>query len=261
MFETRETATAMRRARGDDFVMALGKRERRKHVTRRDLLAAGRKLFGDRGLYESRVEDLTGYARIAKGTLYLYFNNKDALIQAVVGGAFTDLRYRILDRVGPASDLSERLSLVVGAHFEFFSENPDLMRILHQVRGMLKFNRREWRPLRHALRHHIEFIASLLADSRRGAPPKPQELRHLSWLVFGATSGVASLRASLDPAAAKRPMPSSVVGAVAAMGPAYLGARRTPSARRARTARTAPRRRSGSRPRSRAATGGADHEP
>ena len=44
-----------------------GRREHRKRVTRRELLVAGRKLFGDEGLYESRIEDLTRHAGIAKG--------------------------------------------------------------------------------------------------------------------------------------------------------------------------------------------------
>ncbi|HUK63923.1 MAG TPA: helix-turn-helix domain-containing protein, partial [Dongiaceae bacterium] len=47
-----------------------GRREHRKHATRRELLIAGRRLFAERGLYDSRIEDLSRQAGIAKGTLY-----------------------------------------------------------------------------------------------------------------------------------------------------------------------------------------------
>lgn len=65
----------MRRPGGTPSTSALslpdGRRERRKSITRADLLKAGRRLFSQKGLYESHVEDLTEIAGIAKGTFYL----------------------------------------------------------------------------------------------------------------------------------------------------------------------------------------------
>ena len=48
------------------------------------MIRSARRLFAERGLTESRIEDLTQVAGIAKGTLYTYFADKDALIVAVM---------------------------------------------------------------------------------------------------------------------------------------------------------------------------------
>lgn len=40
--------------------------------------------FGERGLAGARLEDIAKRARVAKGTIYLYFPNKEALFQEMV---------------------------------------------------------------------------------------------------------------------------------------------------------------------------------
>ena len=68
-----------------------GRREQRKHVTRRELLLAGRRLFGERGLYDPRIEDLAHAAGMAKGTLYGFLASRDVLIEAGVSAGFSEL--------------------------------------------------------------------------------------------------------------------------------------------------------------------------
>lgn len=175
-----------------------GRREARKHVTRRELLAAGRRLFGEQGLYESRIEDLSRHAGIAKGTLYGYFDNKEQLIEAVVSQGFSELLGHAHRSVQAAKGYPDSISRLVSAHFEFFGENPDLMRIFHQVRGLLKFNRSGSVRLRAVLDSYLTGLGDLLAlhhpdPKARGS----HSSRELAVLMFGAISGISSMRASL----------------------------------------------------------------
>src|SRR5690349_16106069 len=105
-----------------------GRRFLRKEITRRELMRAGRKLFSEKGLYESRIEDLTGTAGIAKGTLYLYFRNKEALVLDVTSEGYDELRDHILRSLGSARTTHGLIKAMVRAHLEFFVENPDLVR-------------------------------------------------------------------------------------------------------------------------------------
>ncbi|MBK7369219.1 MAG: TetR/AcrR family transcriptional regulator [Candidatus Eisenbacteria bacterium] len=104
--------------------MTRGRREHRKHLTRQELLAAGRRLFGEQGLYESRIEDLTRHAGIAKGTIYGYFANKQELMEAVVTAGFSELLGEVDRATHGATNTRERLGLCVQAHFDFFDTNP-----------------------------------------------------------------------------------------------------------------------------------------
>jgi AcrR family transcriptional regulator len=49
----------------------------------RKLLDAGLRVFGERGFYAARVDDIVRAARTSHGTFYLYFANKEDLLRAL----------------------------------------------------------------------------------------------------------------------------------------------------------------------------------
>lgn len=71
--------------------------ERRKDARPQELLAAALDLFVDRGFAATRLEDVARAAGVSKGTLYLYFENKQELFKAVV-------RDTIVQAIGQAED-------------------------------------------------------------------------------------------------------------------------------------------------------------
>src|SRR3954470_17850474 len=48
------------------------------------IVEAALEAFGERGLAGARLEDIARRAGVAKGTIYSYFPNKEALFQAVI---------------------------------------------------------------------------------------------------------------------------------------------------------------------------------
>lgn len=58
--------------------------ERRKEARPQELLSAALDLFVERGFASTRLEDVAKRAGVSKGTLYLYFTNKEELFKAVV---------------------------------------------------------------------------------------------------------------------------------------------------------------------------------
>ncbi|WP_019141872.1 TetR/AcrR family transcriptional regulator [Noviherbaspirillum massiliense] len=57
---------------------------RRKEARPQELLAAALDLFVERGYAATRLDDVAARAGVSKGTLYLYFANKEELFKAVV---------------------------------------------------------------------------------------------------------------------------------------------------------------------------------
>ena len=57
---------------------------RRKEARPEEITAAALELFVERGFANTRLEDVAARAGISKGTLYLYFANKEELFKAVV---------------------------------------------------------------------------------------------------------------------------------------------------------------------------------
>lgn len=58
--------------------------ERRKEDRPAELLAAALDLFVEKGFAATRLDDVAARAGVSKGTLYLYFKNKDDLFKAVI---------------------------------------------------------------------------------------------------------------------------------------------------------------------------------
>jgi len=63
---------------------ASGKRERRKDARPGELLDAALDLFVEKGFAATRAEEVARRAGVSKGTLFLYFQSKEDLFQAVV---------------------------------------------------------------------------------------------------------------------------------------------------------------------------------
>jgi len=72
----RSTAGSMKRA------------DNLRHVRQR-IIGAAVKLFAQKGFFEATVDDIARSARIAKGTVYIYFKDKPSLYAAVIDEHFT----------------------------------------------------------------------------------------------------------------------------------------------------------------------------
>lgn len=68
---------------------------RRKEARPQELLAAALDLFVERGYAATRLDDVAARAGVSKGTLYLYFSNKEELFKTVV-------RENVLPLIGEA---------------------------------------------------------------------------------------------------------------------------------------------------------------
>lgn len=109
------------------------KRQRRKAARPGEIIEAGLQEFAEKGFAAARLEDVAARAGIVKGTIYRYFENKQALFEAVV-------RSRILPVLDEAEALIERypgssqelLLLVIRTIYEKIvaADGPVIMRII-----------------------------------------------------------------------------------------------------------------------------------
>ncbi len=88
---------------------ALPKRERRKEARPGELLDAALDLFVEKGFSATRVDEVAARAGVSKGTLFLYFQNKEDLFKAVVreniANKFPAWQEEFLSFEGSSSDM------------------------------------------------------------------------------------------------------------------------------------------------------------
>ena len=87
--------------------------ERRKDARPAELLASALELFVEKGYAGTRLDDVAHRAGVSKGTLYLYFENKEDLFKAVVRESVVERISETADQIdrfeGPSDALLERV--------------------------------------------------------------------------------------------------------------------------------------------------------
>ena len=92
---------------------------RRKEERAPEILDAALACFSDKGFAATRMEDIARRAGISKGTIYLYFESKEAvfkaLAQRVVGSRMGEIAVLLQDFQGPTPDLLRLVLTKVGS--------------------------------------------------------------------------------------------------------------------------------------------------
>jgi AcrR family transcriptional regulator len=83
--------------------------ERRKESRPSELLEAALEIFVERGFAAARLEDVAARAGVSKGTLYLYYANKEELFKAVVRTSISPLIAQTREVIESSSQGSEAL--------------------------------------------------------------------------------------------------------------------------------------------------------
>lgn len=107
-------------------------RVRRKDARPRDLIEAAFQEFAAKGYAACRLEDVAARAGVAKGTIYRYFKDKDALFIATVRSRlppFSAMTDAIAEFPGPTRVLMEHL-ITMAHELVVDSELPVLLRII-----------------------------------------------------------------------------------------------------------------------------------
>ncbi len=108
-----------------------------KDQKKREILEAAIRVFSERGVNHFKMIDIAKEAKIGKGTIYEYFNDKDNLILGCFEyfvGHYTE----ILGAKGE-TDLSpdKKLEQMIRESFEFFITNMDFTRIMYDLWALL----------------------------------------------------------------------------------------------------------------------------
>lgn len=104
-----ECAPAIAGAAPDDRKAAPARWSRRKDERPAEILDAALKVFAEKGFAGARMQDIAHRAGVTKGTIYLYFENKEAvfktLVRESIGSALGDVTERAKTFEGSARAL------------------------------------------------------------------------------------------------------------------------------------------------------------
>ena len=104
-------------------------REARSQLYRELILDAAERTFAEKGVEETKMEEIAAASGLSLGTLYTVFSGKDELVHAVHETRLREVLRRTIDVVRGVDDPLEMLLLGVRTYVEFFVAHRDYLRM------------------------------------------------------------------------------------------------------------------------------------
>jgi AcrR family transcriptional regulator len=143
--------------------VAASKAELRRATRRAAIIEAAARLFADLGYDSCEMDRVASKLRIAKGTLYLYFDSKETLFCACVDDGMKRMQAAVGVAAEVEHDSIDKIAAAIQAYLKFFDENPHYVELLIQERAIFRdrkrpsyfehrdANRGPWREMYHEL--------------------------------------------------------------------------------------------------------------
>ncbi len=166
-------------------VMARRKLRKKNHAA--GILEAGEKLFAKKGFYPTTMEEVARAAGLAKGTIYLHFDNKRDLFFSIIEKKLDILLEKVENEMRKDELAWQRIKLAIGIHLRFLEENRDFFKIMQALPESLKEEmekRLKGRVIEKQLRY-IDILDQLIQKGIANQEIKPLDARKLAVILVG----------------------------------------------------------------------------
>jgi len=144
------------------------KQERKKALealTRQGILDAAIGLLMSDGIQGLTMERVAAEAGVAKGTLYVYFKNKDEILDAAVEASIEPLVGALSDLMDGNDSPDRKLASFSLSHLRFFDEHRDVIRVLFYDRERTHSEKNHYTDERY--RNSVRQVAAVLDEGVR----------------------------------------------------------------------------------------------
>ena len=185
------------RAVGAVRVRAVG--DAAKEKRRDSILAGAKRVFARKGYHATTMGDVAAAARVSYGSVYWYFESKEALFHALMDVEEQSLRNHIQEAVAespPDGDGEAFFRTSVRATFEFFEADRDAVKLL--FRDALAFGQSFDRHLAGIYEGFIGEIESTIAAAQAAGQVVDAPARMVAFSVAALISQLALRRLATD---------------------------------------------------------------
>lgn len=94
-----------------------------------EVQAAALRVISRKGMNGATMQDIADEAGVAKGTLYLYFRDREDLLERAADYAFSKLDEKLAATLPQISDFAGKLHALIRSEIDFFDEHREFFRI------------------------------------------------------------------------------------------------------------------------------------
>ncbi len=171
--------------------VTLQRKEREKLARREEIQKAARAVFAEKGFEAATLDEIAERAELAKGTIYIYFENKEALFFSLIEEVMEGQAQILREVHGEEKTASEKLAEVIRRYARYLLDRQDLFRILMGQSGGLSGKIRDEFRQKY-FQTHRQNLAPLVAIVREGielGELKPFPATAMAYSVVGLIHG------------------------------------------------------------------------
>jgi TetR/AcrR family transcriptional regulator, fatty acid metabolism regulator protein len=156
----------------------------------RKIIRAATKVFAKKGFFNARISDIAKEAKVADGTIYLYFNNKFDILLSVFEQEIGKLIEHVNLLLEKENNSQTRLGIFVTNHLEEMKKNKYLAEVIHiELRQTSKLIR-EYR--KNKFNEYLEIIAAIIRKGQEdGTFRKDIQPDIARQIIFGALDEIS----------------------------------------------------------------------
>jgi len=155
---------------------------RRLEDKRRRILDAAVHEFAQKGYFATRVSEIASRARIADGTIYLYFRNKEDILVSLFDDAMAEHIQKGREELRATEGAAARLLVIARHHLRLLGGNRDLAVVFQvELRQSTKFMKRfaaSW------LKDYLALISEVIEEGQGDGTLPPDLNRKLATTAF-----------------------------------------------------------------------------
>ena len=156
------------------------------------IIKAAIKVFAQKGFFNARISDIAKTAKVADGTIYLYFNNKyDILIslfEEEIGKIILQVKQALKDETSPG----EMLRTFALHHLKILEENRELAEVLQVELRQSTIFMKEYRNKKFV--EYLDIVSSIIQQGQeKGAFRQDVDANLFKRAYFGALDELSRL--------------------------------------------------------------------
>lgn len=150
------------------------------------------RVISRRGMSAATMQEIAEEAGVAKGTIYLYFRDRDELVERTFENAMGQLMVQIDAALERDAPVDEKIRAVMAAQIGFFHANREFFRLYVSMRmpeGTPERQRRQKRHCQPQYRARLQKFADALEQAmKRGEIRRVDPWRLALFIVEGSTA-------------------------------------------------------------------------
>lgn len=158
----------------------------------RKIIRAATKVFAKKGFFNARISDIAKEAKVADGTIYLYFNNKFDILLSVFEQEIGKLIDQVVLLLEKEDNPKNKMEIFITNHLEEMKKNRYLAEVIHiELRQTSKLIR-EYR--KNKFSEYLDIIAAIIETGQdEGLFRRDIQPEIAKRLLFGAMDEISRI--------------------------------------------------------------------